>query len=157
MRNSKKFTWHTATKIPFLYSQKRNCAASVTISTCMCLWAIYVFPGLVRIFSCSRKGKSTLGIYKSLTDNWKWKLGLKPRNFFSGNICLEFLVLCLCSAVSGSGSKTQRLFDLKWKKLLSLEMIFTQPSLEHEWFYSLKDLAHFRSKSLVDFHIYLNT
>jgi hypothetical protein len=28
-----------------------------------------------------------------------WKLGLWPRNSFSGNICFEFLVLVLCSAV----------------------------------------------------------
>ncbi len=27
-----------------------------------------------------------------------WKLGLRPRNF-SGNICLKFSVLCLCSAL----------------------------------------------------------
>jgi len=32
--------------------------------------------------------------------------------------------------------------------------MFTQRSQEHEWFYSLKVLAHFRSKELVDFSTY---
>jgi hypothetical protein len=31
------------------------------------------------------------------TDTWKSKLVLRPRNSFSGNICFEFSVLCLCS------------------------------------------------------------
>jgi len=36
-------------------------------------------------------------IYKSLTDAWNWKLGLTPRYSFSGNICFEISVFCLCS------------------------------------------------------------
>ncbi len=36
-------------------------------------------------------------IYKSFTDIWMWKLGLRPCNSFSGNTCFEFSVLCLCS------------------------------------------------------------
>jgi hypothetical protein len=48
--------------------------------------------------SCSRIGRSMVGIYKLLTDTWMWKLGLWPRNSFSGDICFEFSVLVLCSA-----------------------------------------------------------
>ncbi len=50
--------------------------------------------------SYSRIGRSIVGIYKSLTDcTWMWKLELWPGNFFPGNICLQFLVLVLCSAM----------------------------------------------------------
>jgi hypothetical protein len=31
-----------------------------------------------------------------------WKLGLRPRYSFSGNICFEISVFCLCSACTGS-------------------------------------------------------
>ncbi len=48
--------------------------------------------------SSSRKWRPIVGIYKSLTDAWMWKLGLRPRYSFSGNICFEILVFCLCSA-----------------------------------------------------------
>ncbi len=84
--------------IPFMYSFSGNCAVSDPISTFMCLWAIYLFPGSVHIISCSRIGRSMVGLYKSLTDTWMWILRLRARNSFAGNMFLEFSVLVLCSA-----------------------------------------------------------
>ncbi len=75
-----------AKKIRVMYSQKWNCAASLPIFTFMYLWANYIFP---------RIGGPIVGIYKSLTETQMWKLGTKPRNFISGNICIEFSVQCL--------------------------------------------------------------
>ncbi len=62
--------------------------------------SVYSQDRSVHIFSYSRKGRPIVGIYKSLTDTWIWKSGLRPRtrNSFSKNICLEFSVVCLCSA-----------------------------------------------------------
>jgi hypothetical protein len=45
---------YTVRKIPFISSFPGNCATSVSISTLMCLWAIYIFLGSVHIFPCSR-------------------------------------------------------------------------------------------------------
>ncbi len=49
--------------------------------------------------SSSRIGRPIVGIYKSLTDTWMWKLGLRPRYSFSGNICFEFSGFCLWSVL----------------------------------------------------------
>ncbi len=81
----------TGTKIPFMCSFSGNCPASVPISTFMCLWTIYIYISRISPhISSSSIGRSTVGMFKSLTDTWMWKLGLWPRNSFSGNICFQF-------------------------------------------------------------------
>jgi hypothetical protein len=62
-----------------------------------CVCERFIFPRIGPHISCSRIGRSILGMYKSLTDTWMWKLGLWPRNSSSGNMCFEFSVLVLCS------------------------------------------------------------
>ncbi len=69
---------HCKDKIPKIrnkFSQKRNCGASVPILTFMCLWAIYLFPPSVCPTCCRKICGWILGIYKSFTDTWMWKLG----------------------------------------------------------------------------------
>jgi hypothetical protein len=58
-----------------MYCQKRNCAALFPIPTFMYLWEIYIFPGSVCLFGCTKICRPILGICKSLTDTWMWKLG----------------------------------------------------------------------------------
>ncbi len=63
----------------------------------MRLLAIYIFPESVQ---SSRIGKPILGIYKTRTETWVWKLGMRPHNSFSGNACFEFSVLYLSSVAT---------------------------------------------------------
>ncbi len=81
---------------PFMYSQKWNCAASLfynriimSVSQFLHSYILYVrdfiFPGLVCLFCCSQICGPILGIYKTLTGTWMWKLGLRPHNSHKRN------------------------------------------------------------------------
>ena len=59
-------------------------------------------PRICPHISSSRKGRTFVGIYNSLTDTWMWKLGLRFRYSFSGNINFKVSAFCLCSVASGS-------------------------------------------------------
>ncbi len=72
----------TIPKIQNKYSRKWNWAASFPIPTFIFLRAIYVFPGAVCLFCCRKIGGPIVGIYKSLTETWMRKLGLRPRSFW---------------------------------------------------------------------------
>ncbi len=81
---------HTAMAIPFMYFFSGNCEASASISTFMCLWAIYIFPGLVHIFHPAEKADPLWEyIICSQTyecGNWDWDpdilfLGIFVSNF----------------------------------------------------------------------------
>ncbi len=58
---------------------------SPNFKTFRCLWAIYIFPQSVCLFCYWKICGPILGIYKSLTDKWMWKLWLRTHNSFSGN------------------------------------------------------------------------
>ena len=87
------FCWRAGEKsninvwFPFMYNQKWNCYFQNRIimfclpfPTLIDLWEIYIFPGSVwEIWG------PILGTFKSLTDTWMCKLGLRPRNSLSEN------------------------------------------------------------------------
>ncbi len=56
----------------------------------------------VHIFSCSRIGRPIVGIYVYIAHRHiNVGSGTEACNSFSGNICFEFLILCLCSVSRG--------------------------------------------------------
>jgi hypothetical protein len=89
---------HTATKIPIMYSFSGNIASfSPNFNIHVSVSDLYS-PRIGLHISSSRIGRPIVGINNSLTDAWMWKLGLRSRYSFSGNICFEISVFCLCSA-----------------------------------------------------------
>jgi hypothetical protein len=61
--------------------------------SCVCQRFIYSIPTIGLPILLQENCGPILDIYKSLTDTWVWKLGLKQRNSFSGST-LEFSLQC---------------------------------------------------------------
>ncbi len=112
----------TIPKIQNKYSQKRNCAATVSISTFMCLWAIYIFPRSICLFCCRKICGPILGIYIMLTDTWMWKLGLWPRNSQKRNTYLGFSLQCIDLQKLGRYDQ-----DHAW-----CDLVFSQPIIGNQ-------------------------
>jgi hypothetical protein len=54
-------------------------------------WKSHLYiPRIGPHISCSRIGRSIVGMYQSFTDTWMWKLGLWPRNPFLGIFVSNF-------------------------------------------------------------------
>jgi hypothetical protein len=63
-----------------MYSFSGNCAAAQSQfpHSCVCEQFL-ILTGFGHLFSCSRIGRPIMGILKSLTDTWMWKLKLRGR------------------------------------------------------------------------------
>ncbi len=94
-------------KIRNKFSRKRNCAATISISTFMCLWATYIFPRSICLFFCMEICLPILEIDKSFTDTWKWKLGLRPRNSQKRNCAAK--AFCYCPAIISHRPRSQNI------------------------------------------------
>ncbi len=82
-----------------MYSYSGNCMASVPISTFMCRWAIYIFPGSVHMFLAAQLGdRSWEYINRSQTHecgNWDCGRAIPFLGIFVSNFRYWFFVVML--------------------------------------------------------------
>jgi hypothetical protein len=87
---------------PFIYSQKWNCYFQIRVIhnilspssyTHISVRDLYI-SRICRLFCCRKICGPILGIYKSITDTWIWKLGLRPHNSQKRNTYLGLSLQC---------------------------------------------------------------
>jgi hypothetical protein len=79
---------YTATKITFMDSQKRNCVPQ-SLFPHSCVYERFYILRIGQHIFLRQNRQTDGGIYKLLTDTWKWKLVLRPRNSFPGNFLVR--------------------------------------------------------------------
>ncbi len=76
---------HTVTKIliyVFLFWELRGLSPNQFPHSWVCERFTVYIPRIYPHVSCSRIGRSIVGIYKSLTDTWMWKLAMSNQRSF---------------------------------------------------------------------------
>jgi hypothetical protein len=67
-----------------------------------CVCERFIYSQDWSTYFLQQKRQTHRGKYNSLTDTQMWKLGLRPRYSFSGDICFKFSAFFLCSAETTS-------------------------------------------------------
>ncbi len=89
--------FYTATKIPFMYSQKRNCAASVSIFPHSFLWAIFVYSQNRSPYFPAAEWADRSWEYMNRSQTHEYGNWDLPRTIpFLEIFVSNFTVLCLC-------------------------------------------------------------